>query len=209
MEIQQRIKLFRICLSITVAAWATVMFLLFPACSGMDKKKKRPVTNRDSLPVMRTVGVESYISDSGVIRYKIIAEEWIIYDKLDPPFWAFEKGVYLEQFNEDFVAEATIKADTAYYYDKKKLWELRSNVHIENQKQEKFDTDLLFWDEHKQEVYSDKKIRIEQADKVIIGYGFESNQQLTDYTIHNTEGIFYFEEDSPEAVSDTLVNDSI
>ena len=209
MEIQQRIKLFRICLSITVVAWATVMFLLFPACSGMDKKKNIPVTNRDSLPVMRTVGVESYISDSGVIRYKIIAEEWIIYDKLDPPFWAFEEGVYLEQFNEDFVAEATIKADTAYYYDKKKLWELRSNVHIENQKQEKFDTDLLFWDEHKQEVYSDKKIRIEQADKVIIGYGFESNQQLTDYTIHNTEGIFYFEEDSPETVSDTLANDSI
>lgn len=209
MIIQQRINLFRICLNITVATWVTVMFLLFPACSGMDSHKKAPATNRDSLPVMRTVGVESFISDSGVIRYKIIAEEWIIYDKLDPPFWAFEKGIYLEQFDEEFTAEATIKADTAYYYDKKKLWELRSNVHIENQKQEKFDTDLLFWDEYKQEVYSDKKIRIEQADKVIIGYGFESNQQLTDYTIHNTEGIFYIEEDSPEMTKDTLKNDTI
>ena len=73
----------------------------------------------------------------------------------------------------------------------------------------KFDTDLLFWDEYKQEVYSDKKIRIEQADKVIVGYGFKSNQQLTDYVINNTEGIFYIEEDSPESVNDTLVNDSI
>jgi LPS export ABC transporter protein LptC len=185
------------------------MFLLFPACSGNEQKQDIPATNRDSLPVMRTVGVESFISDSGVIRYKIIAEEWIVYDKLDPSFWAFEKGVYLEQFNEDFTAEATIKADTAYYYDKKKLWELRSNVHIENLKQEKFDTELLFWDEHKQEIYSDKKIRIEQADKVIIGHGFESNQQLTDYTIHNTEGIFYFEDDSSVTANDSLTNDSI
>lgn len=192
-----------------MTAWVAVMFLLFPACSGKEQKQDIPVTNRDSLPVMRTVGVESFISDSGVIRYKIIAEEWIVYDKLDPSFWAFEKGVYLEQFNEDFTAEATIKADTAYYYDKKKLWELRSNVHIENLKQEKFDTELLFWDEHKQEIYSDKKIRIEQADKVIIGHGFESNQQLTDYTIHNTEGIFYFEDDSPVAANDSLTNDSI
>ena len=192
-----------------MTAWVAVMFLLFPACSGNEQKQDIPATNRDSLPVMRTVGVESFISDSGVIRYKIIAEEWIVYDKLDPSFWAFEKGVYLEQFNEDFTAEATIKADTAYYYDKKKLWELRSNVHIENLKQEKFDTELLFWDEHKQEIYSDKKIRIEQADKVIIGHGFESNQQLTDYTIHNTEGIFYFEDDSPVAANDSLTNDSI
>ena len=192
-----------------MTAWVAVMFLLFPACSGKEQKQDIPVTNRDSLPVMRTVGVESFISDSGVIRYKIIAEEWIVYDKLDPSFWAFEKGVYLEQFNEDFTAEATIKADTAYYYDKKKLWELRSNVHIENLKQEKFDTELLFWDEHKQEIYSDKKICIEQADKVIIGHGFESNQQLTDYTIHNTEGIFYFEDDSPVAANDSLTNDSI
>ena len=192
-----------------MTAWVAVMFLLFPACSGKEQKQDIPVTNRDSLPVMRTVGVESFISDSGVIRYKIIAEEWIVYDKLAPSFWAFEKGVYLEQFNEDFTAEATIKADTAYYYDKKKLWELRSNVHIENLKQEKFDTELLFWDEHKQEIYSDKKIRIEQADKVIIGHGFESNQQLTDYTIHNTEGIFYFEDDSPVAANDSLTNDSI
>lgn len=209
MSTPQGIKIFKVYLNITVVTWAAVMFLLFPSCGGQKQSNNIPVTNRDSLAVMRTVGVESYISDSGVIRYKIIAEEWIIYDKLEPPFWAFEKGIYLEQFNEDFTAEATIKADTAYYYDKKKLWELRGKVHIENHKQEKFDTELLFWDEYKQEVYSDKKIRIEQADKIIIGYGFESNQQLTDYTIHNTEGIFYIEEGTSEMASDTLMNDSI
>ena len=159
---------------------------------------------------MQTLGVESYVSDSGVIRYKIIAEEWNIFDKLDPSVWTFEKGLYLEQFNEDFTPEATIKADTAYYYDQKKLWELRSNVHIENQKNEKFDTELLYWDEYKHSVYSEKKIRIEQADKVIIGHGFESNEDLTDYVIHNTEGIFYFEDDTQApTIADTLATDSI
>lgn len=199
MSDRQSYRIFKNCINITVTTWVTVMFVLFPACSGGEKKLAAAVTNRDSLPVMRTVGVESLVSDSGVIRYKIIAEEWSVYDKMEPPFWAFEKGLYLEQFNEELVAEATIKADTAYYYEDQKLWELRSNVHIENLKQEKFDTELLYWNQKTEKVYSDKKIRIEQDDKIIVGYGFESNQQLTDYVIRDTEGIFYIEEEEETA----------
>lgn len=198
MSQKRRVKRFRQFLNITVAVWTAVMFLLFPACSDKDKKLAAAITSRDSLPVMRTLGVESYVSDSGVIRYKILAEEWDVYDKMEPPFWSFEKGVYLEQFDKDFHPEATIVADTAYYYENQKLWELRSKVHIESNKGEKFDTELLFWSQKEKRVYSDEKIRIEQADKVIIGYGFESNESLTDYVIRNTEGIFYFEEDAPQ-----------
>ena len=188
---------------------AVVVLIFLFSCQKSTRSVIPTFEHPDSIAIMSTYGVSTIISDSGHICYRINADEWMVYSKRKPPYWAFEKGVYLEQFNEDFTAEATIKADTAYYYDKKKLWELRSNVHIENLKQEKFDTELLFWDEHKQEIYSDKKIRIEQADKVIIGHGFESNQQLTDYTIHNTEGIFYFEDDSPVAANDSLTNDSI
>lgn len=202
MSDRQSYRIFKNCINITVTTWVTVMFVLFPACSGGEKKLAAAVTNRDSLPVMRTVGVESLVSDSGVIRYKIIAEEWSVYDKMEPPFWAFEKGLYLEQFNEELVAEATIKADTAYYYEDQKLWELRSNVHIENLKQEKFDTELLYWNQKTEKVYSDKKIRIEQDDKIIVGYGFESNQQLTDYVIRDTEGIFYIEEEEEEETAE-------
>jgi len=143
---------------------------------------------------MVTRDVSTYISDSGVVRYKIIAKEWKVFDRLDPSMWTFEEGVYLEKFNNDFSIEATIIADTAYYYDKKELWELRSNVHIENEQNEKFDTNLLFWDQKTEKVYSDQYIRIQQEKKIITGTGFESNQQFTNYTIKKTQGIFPFEE---------------
>ena len=97
----------------------------------------------------------------------------------------------MEKFDSLFHIDASIKADTAYYYEKK-LWELRSNVHIRNLQGDKFDTQLLFWDEAKEQIYSDKPIRIEQADKSIINgqYGFKSNQQLTEYEIYNSGGEF-------------------
>lgn len=83
-----------------------------------------------------------------------------------------------------------------------------SNVHIQNLKGEKFDTDLLYWDQKKQRVYSDHRIRIEQPDRVIIGRGFESNQQMTIYTIHKPEGIFYVD-DTATAPPDSLQADTL
>jgi LPS export ABC transporter protein LptC len=157
---------------------AIVMLLLFPACVGENKQVGEAIVERDSMPVMRTLGVSTLISDSGVIRYRVNTEEWEVFDRKRPSYWAFEKGVYLEQFDSLLHVEASIKADTAYYYDKKRLWELRGNVDIKNLKGERFNTELLYWDEAKQTVYSDRFIRIQQPDRIITGYGFDSDQQL-------------------------------
>lgn len=192
-------------ISIIIACRVIVMLLFLSSCSSQKKNLGEAILERDSLPGMKTLGVNTLISDSGIIRYKLIAEEWDIFDRKRPPYWAFEKGVYLEQFDSLYNVDASIKADTAYYYEKQKLWELRSNVSIKNRKGEKFDTELLFWNQNTQKVYSDKYIRIEQEDKIITGYGFESNQQLTQYIIHNSGGVFPIN----EAPKDSLKTDSI
>lgn len=166
------------------------------------------ITNRDSVPVMVTRGVSSYVSDSGVVRYKIVTDEWQVFDRLDPSRWTFEKGIYLEKFNNDLVVDATIVADTAYYYDKEELWELRGDVHIENEQDEQFDTQLLFWNQKTRQVYSDLYIRIRQQKRIITGVGFTSNQEFTNYTIKQTQGVFPIREER-RAVADTAVVVSI
>ena len=187
-------KTFQIIINITVAFYATVMFVLFPGCSKSGKNLAAAVEERDSLSSMTSLGVTTLISDSGITRYKIITEEWCIFDKKNPPYWAFEKGVYLEKFDTLLHIDASIKADTAYYYDRNKLWELKGNVQIRSQRGDKFETSQMFWDEKNKTVYSDKYIKIEQEDKTLTGYGFESNQELTEYVIKNTTGIFIIED---------------
>lgn len=187
-------KTFQTIINITVAFYATVMFVLFPGCSKSGKNLAAAVEERDSLSSMTSLGVTTLISDSGITRYKIITEEWCIFDKKNPPYWAFEKGVYLEKFDTLLHIDASIKADTAYYYDRNKLWELKGNVQIRSQRGDKFETSQMFWDEKNKTVYSDKYIKIEQEDKTLTGYGFESNQELTEYVIKNTTGIFIIED---------------
>lgn len=195
--------------SIAIVLGAMAMLsVLLQSCSGSQKKLGEAISERDSLPVMDTRGVTTLVSDSGVTRYRVNTEEWLIFDKKNPSYWAFEQGVYLEKFDSIFQVEASIEADTAYYYDKQKLWKLMGNVFIQNLKGEKFNTELLYWDQNRKKVYSDRFIRIEQPDRVITGHGFESNQEMTVYTIRKPEGIFYVDEEN--AVSqDSLQVDSL
>lgn len=191
-------------MSITIVLGPIVMLLLFSSCGGKKKELGEAITERDSLPSMATLGVVTYISDSGVTRYRMKAEEWLMYDRKRPSYWAFEKGVYLEQFDSLFNVDASIKADTAYFYDKQKLWKLMGNVDIKNRKGERFNTELLYWNQATEKVYSDRFIRIEQPDRIITGYGFDSNQQMTIYQIRNMGGIFYVDEEEQKTPTDSV-----
>jgi LPS export ABC transporter protein LptC len=191
--------------------------MLFSLCScgGGKKDVANAITQRDSMAVMDTKGVMTLISDSGITRYRINTEEWLVYDRKNPSYWAFEKGVYLEKFDSLFNVDASIRSDTAYYYDKQKLWKLMGHVDIQNLKGEKFNTELLYWDQNKHRVYSDRFIRIEQPDRIITGLGFDSNEQMTVYTIHKPGGRFYVNDETPppadslHASSDTLSSDTL
>ncbi|MBR2302145.1 MAG: LPS export ABC transporter periplasmic protein LptC [Bacteroidaceae bacterium] len=170
-----------------------VLFFLF-SCTGSKGKVESSGNTTDSISIISTYGVESLISDSGRISYKIIAEEWLMFEKLDSPYWAFEQGAYLEKYDDSLHVEAVLQSDTAYFFSKAKLWQLKGNVKIRNQKDERFFTDMLFWDQNEKSIYSDSYIRIEQQDQITIGRGFSSNQELTLWQIHNTEGIYPLEE---------------
>lgn len=201
---QQSSYLFNKSMSITIVLGAIVMLLLFSSCGGRKKVLGEAITNRDSLPIMATYGVTTLISDSGVTRYRINTDEWLVYDKKQPPYWAFEKGIYLEQFDSLLNVDASIKADTAYFYNKEQLWKLIGHVDIKNLKGERFNTELLYWNQATQKVYSDKFIKIEQPDRIITGHGFDSNQQMTVYVIHNIEGIFYVDEEADSTKTDSV-----
>ena len=57
------------------------------------------IYDRDSVPIMTTYGVNTLISDSGIIKYRIIAEEWEVNEVKHPSRWTFNKGILLTQFD--------------------------------------------------------------------------------------------------------------
>ena len=194
MKEQQYVNISNKHYSTTIASIAIVVLFMLLSCSNDKKNVGSPIEEPDSISYLSTYGVTTLISDSGRISYKIEAEEWHIYEKRNPKYWAFEKGAYLEKYDDSLRIEATIKGDTAYFFSDMKLWKLIGNVNIRNQKNERFFTDLLYWDQEKGDIYSDKYIKIEQEDQVTTGIGFRSNQALTNWEILSTEGIYTIED---------------
>lgn len=160
------------------------------SCGGSGKQYAQAVTSRDSSSFVTTYGADVLISENGTVRYHVIAEEWMMFDRMNPPFWRLNKGVYLEIYDSLMQVESTLKADTAIYFNKKGLWQLRSNVHAENVDNEQFDTPELFINNTSHRIYSDSLIRISQEDRILVGVGFESNSNMTEYFIKHTKGVF-------------------
>lgn len=198
--------------SITITKTVIVMlqFLLATSCNNEKKDLVEVAFDPETTYTMKAVDVASLISDSGITRYRINAKEWLVFDKAKEPFWYFPEGIYVEKFDTLFNTEASIKADTAYYHTKQDLWHLIGNVEVESLKGEHFETSELFWNKKTEKVYSDKYIRIiKQQDKIITGYGFESNQSMTNYRIFKSAGEFPVSENPTDSTNTVAPADSI
>ena len=86
-----------------------VLVMFFFACEEQHEHTAPAIHARDSVPVMVSYGVNTLVSDSGVAKYRIVTEEWEVNTNLRPSRWIFNKGVFLEQFDEKFHVQAYIQ----------------------------------------------------------------------------------------------------
>ena len=168
-----------------------LLALVIVGCKPRDVRLRADaVTDRKATPVLQATDVNTIISDSGIVRYRIKAPTWQIFDKADTPYWEFPDGVYLERFDENLEPDATVEADYAFYNEPAQRWLLKGNVEALNLEGERFETPLLYWDQKSESVYSDSSIVITRESSIIKGVGFRSNQSMTQYTILRPTGVF-------------------
>lgn len=167
-----------------------VGFFLLASCEGQKEHTAPAVYERDSASMMISYGINTLISDSGVIKYRIVTERWEVNTVRNPSRWIFEKGLFFEQFDEKFHVQSYIQCDTAYYYDQKKLWELRSRVSILTKDGLRFTSQQLFWDQASHELYSNVPSRLVTPDRTLEGTYFRSDERMTRYFVSNSRGSF-------------------
>ncbi len=180
------------------AAMLLVASVAFISCSQEKEHTAPAIHDKDSVSVMKSFGVNTLVSDSGIIKYRIVAESWDINQIRKPTRWTFIKGLFMEQFDEKFNVQAYIQADTAWYYDQLKLWELRGRVRIRNINGMVFRSEELFWDGIKHELYSFKFSRMVTPERTLEGTYFRSDEKMTHYVITNSAGSFVKSDMEPD-----------
>ena len=165
-------------------------------------------SDSESTPTMMTTDVLSVISDSGYTRYRIKAPIWKMFDEAKEPHWKFPEGLDLLQYDENFNPDANVSCDSATYFSRKRLWRLDGHVVMVNTLRDSFLTTQLYWDQMNSKVYSDSFIHIVRTDRVIEGYGFESNQTMTKYIVKRPTGIIPIERPGSENAEPSLADTS-
>lgn len=160
------------------------------SCDESVEHTAAAIRERDSVAVMTSLGVNTLISDSGVIKYRIVTERWEVNTNRNPSRWIFDKGFFLEQFDEKFHVQAYIQCDTAYYFNQQRLWELRSRVRILTKDGLRFTSQQLYWDEARHELYSYVFSKLITPERTLQGTYFRSDEKMTHYTVSNSKGSF-------------------
>lgn len=166
------------------AAVAAVVAAATPSCSGGGDERFVPeVTDPALTPTMATGNVSTFVSDSGYVKYHAVTPLWEMYEETDDPYWRFPQGLELETFRPVMQPNATIRCDSAVYWEQRRLFRLDGNVVCINTDRDTFLTRQLYWDQARTLFYTDSFIHIARQDRVIEGMGFTSNEDMTRYSI--------------------------
>lgn len=193
---------------------AAFAILVAAGCGEKERSFVSNISDGDNSPTMTTLQVETFISDSGYTRYHLSTPTWMMYEDASEPFWRFPDGLDMQQYDLELKPDASMVCDSAIYFSRKRLWRLDGHVMMVNTMRDTFLSQQLFWDQAKRSVYTDSFIHIVRSDRIIEGYGFESNENMTAYNINRPTAIIPVNRRTPgveakAAPADTTAADSI
>jgi LPS export ABC transporter protein LptC len=170
--------------------WVIFLFVinlfLLSACENNESEILR-ITAKANDPVEEIEGLRTIYSDSGNV--KVLLEAPIMKKIILPkPITELSKGMKISFYDADMHVVSKMSSDYAIHYEQEHRWEAKSNVEVVNLKGEKLNTEKLIWDERGNKLLSDNFVKITTAKEIIMGNGFEADQDFSHYKIFNVTG---------------------
>ncbi len=148
-----------------------------------------------SLPSVTVRDDTTVYDDSGKVQLILIFPLMEQYDKKDESYAEFREGVKVEVYEGHDKPTGHVTARYARFDLKKNIWELRDSVVVVNENNDKLETEQLFWDRDKDLIYTDRFVKITNADQIVMGTGFESDSRLTKRKIMNYTATIYLHDE--------------
>jgi len=156
---------------------------IFISCDRkLDVIKKADIL---SLPSLTRKNFETVYSDSAKLMLVLSSPLVERYTNGEKPYSEFKNGIKVLFYDGHKEPVASFTSKYARLAEDTNIWELRDSVIAVNEKNERLETELLFWDQKKELVYTDRAVRISSEDEIVLGIGLESNPRFTNWWIKN------------------------
>lgn len=160
---------------------------LFFSCEN-DIEKVNLFVDEAKLPEQSAENVEIVYTEEGDPKLQVKAKVLERFREESKSRINFPEGIFVTFYGKEKTVQSTLKANRAIYFESEQLWEAREDVVAVNEDGDILNTELLYWDEKKEKIYSDKYVRITRKEEILFGEGFESNQEFTKYKIKKLTG---------------------
>lgn len=179
-----------------VALWVGLASLAWLGCEN-DMTKVQELIKQEQVQVETGRDVEIVYSELGNIKARVIAPRM---DKHygDEPNTEFPEGLTVYNYGDSLELVSKMQANYGINYEKKEEILVRDDVILVNTEGEKLNSEELTWSRAKKKIYSDKFVKITTPEEIIVGEGFEANEDFSEYTIKKITGRFSVEADVVE-----------
>ena len=160
--------------------------VLIVGCST-DIAEVNAITDNEIFKQEEAKFVSILYSDSADVKVRITADKMIRHLTRINPRDEFPDGIFVEFLGSNGQAYSWLEADRAIRYDKTNEVVAQGNAKFYNKKKETLTSTELIWDEDKSKLRTNKAVRITQPMRgdTSYGFGFESNEEFTLFTIKN------------------------
>ena len=160
------------------------------ACTNDPKLVQEFVSDKEQA-IEQIKGAELLHTENGKIKVRIVAGKIERFQNKQPQL-VFTEYLEVYFYNDSSQLQSTLMADYASIDEGKKIMLAQNNVILISSDDKKLETDELIWDENKNKIFTDKKVKITTGKEVIYGEGFTSTPDFKQYSITKINGTFDF-----------------
>lgn len=186
--------------NIIAVTFLVAAIFLFLGCTNSPEAIKQIAVEEDVQPLNVQKNIVYEYSDSSFKRLEIRAPEVADYSHIkDEPYMEFLSGIDVTFYDKHGEPESHLRANYAKRLITEQIWEARGDVVVLNEKGEQLNTERLFWDIRKEIIYSNVFTKITFGEEVMMGDGFEADQNFESYKLKgNVGGEIQIKEDTDE-----------
>lgn len=174
---------------ITLSRITALLILTVSVLSCENKIALIPKSDMLTLPSLSSKNFITVYTDSGKLQLVLSSPLIERYDNKDNPYSEFRLGVKVIFFDGKPDTVASVSAKYAKYTNNDNTWELRDSVVVINENKDKLETELLFWNQTDDHIYTDRFFKITNTDQVTQGFGFESDSRLNNRKLKKVNAI--------------------
>jgi len=150
------------------------------SCENSDKEIDE--LGKKKTGVEEAKNIVSYLSESGKVKAKLTSP-YMLRFLTDSPYIEFPRTLHVDFYNDTAKIESTVDAKYAKYVEFERKVLLRDSVVVLSLANgDTLRTQELWWDQNKQQFYTDKPAEVHQRDKIIPAQGgLKAAQNLSWY----------------------------